>query len=60
MIHNKKYARKPGIPPGIRAIKNANLNQKEDMPKNSAIPPQTPAIIRFRRERRKGPPYLLT
>jgi hypothetical protein len=45
----------PGIPPGINAIKNPARNQFELIPKNSPKPPQTPAITRSPRERRRGP-----
>jgi hypothetical protein len=47
MIHNIKYSRKPGIPPGINAIRNASLNQNALIPKKSARPPHIPAKMRF-------------
>lgn len=52
MIHSRKYTRKPGTPPGIRAMSMARRNQKALIPKNSPSPPQTPANTRFLRERR--------
>jgi len=52
IIHIKKYITKPGTPPGIRAIRNANRNQNALIPKNCDNPPHTPAITRLLRDRR--------
>jgi hypothetical protein len=54
MIQSRKYTSNPGMPPGSKEIRNASLNQNELMPKNSARPPHTPAMILFCRERRRG------
>jgi hypothetical protein len=54
MIHINKYSKNPGTPPGINAIKNAMRNQMGAIPKNSPNPPQTPAMMRSCRDRRKA------
>jgi hypothetical protein len=41
------------MPPGIKASRNANLNQNAEMPKKFAKPPHTPAKMRLWRDRRK-------
>jgi hypothetical protein len=53
-IHIITYGRIPGTPPGIKAITKASRNQNALIPKNSANPPQTPAMTLSRRERRRG------
>lgn len=44
----------PGIPPGISAIKKANLNQNALIPKNSPKPPHMPAMTLLFRDRLKA------
>ena len=48
-----RYTSMPGTPPGMNAMMNPSLNQKALIPKNSASPPQTPAIMLLLRERRR-------
>ena len=55
MIQNSKYSSNPGTPPGSSEIRNAIRNHKGAIPKNSPKPPQTPAMMRLRRDRRKAP-----
>lgn len=53
MIHRIKYRSKPGIPPGIAAIKKPIRNQMGLIPKNSPNPPHIPRKIRLSLERRR-------
>lgn len=53
MIHKIKYGINPGIPPGMRRIKNNRRNQNAFRPKKSPNPPHTPATIRLWRDLRK-------